>query len=114
MSTDYTFGTISWGAGAIAQNGTITITLNQDVPAVAQHAVFTNGSTLNTNSIIADVQINGTNVTGWNPITIDTAGTATATATNTIALAGTMTCIFSGATGTISDGGAITFSGTTT
>lgn len=110
--TAYTFGTISWGGGAVAQNGTITITLNQDVPAVALNAVFTNGSTLTANSIIADVQINGTNVTGWNPITIDQPGTVTATALNTIAAGGTMTCILSGSIGTISDGGAITFSGT--
>jgi hypothetical protein len=110
--TNYTFGTISWGAGAVAQNGTITVTLNQDVPAHALLAVFNNGSTLTANSIIADVQINGTNVTGWDPITIDAAGTATATAANAIAAGGTMTCIFTAAAGTIANGGAITLGGT--
>jgi len=110
MSAPYTFGTISWGGGAVAQNGTITITLNQDVAAHALNAVFTNGS--GGGSIVADVQIGGTSITGWTAITIDTSGTATATALNAITAGGTMTCILSAASGTISDGGAITFSGT--
>jgi hypothetical protein len=113
MSTPYTFGTISWGSGAVPQNGTITITLNQDVNVHAISAVFTNGSTLTANSVIGNVQINGTSVTGWNPMTIDAVGTATATATNAIVAGGTMTCILTGATGTLWEGAAITLSGTT-
>jgi hypothetical protein len=109
--SSYTYGTISWGAGSVATNGTIVLNGNLDASAHALLATFSNGS--GGGSIVADVQCNGTSVAGWGSVTI--------AATGTVALAppgvetpegSAMMVVFFDAAGTISDGGFLTLSGT--
>jgi collagen type I/II/III/V/XI/XXIV/XXVII alpha len=106
--TGYTFGTLSWGGGAIAQDGTITITLDQEAAAHILQMVFYNGP--GGGSTIADVKINGTDVTGLSAVTIDTSGTASASAANAVPAGATITVVLTGSTNVVD--GALTISGT--
>ena len=104
----YTFGTISFGAGAVAQNGTITITLDQDVDAHLLEASYSNGPGGGT--IDAAVVVNGSTAAGFGSITIE--GTGDVTGSAEVPAGSVLQVVFTDASGTISDGGAITLSGT--
>ena len=104
----YSFGTISFGAGAVAQNGTITVTLDQDINAHLLKASFSNGSGGGT--INAAVVVNGTTASGFGAIGI--VGTGDVSGSIEVAAGSVVTVVFSGAAGTLSNGGALTLSGT--
>lgn len=106
----YTFGTVSFGAGSTAANGTITFTLDQPVAAHVLKVTFSNGSA--GGSITATVEVNGTPVTGLSAVVVNATGTATATGANEVTAGSAVTLVLSAASGTIEDGGAITISGT--
>ena len=105
-----TFGTVAWGAGAVAANGTITLAESFAPAAHILSAVWNNGSGGGT--IDANVRIAGSSVTGLSAITITTAGTSTASGANAITAGNVVDIVFTGASGTISDGGAISVLGT--
>jgi hypothetical protein len=104
----YTFGTISFGAGSVAQPGTITITLDQDVNAHLLEVNYTNGSGGGT--IDAAVHVNGSTLAGFGAIAITGAGSLTGS--GEVPAGSSMTVVFTNASGTLGDGAAITFSGT--
>lgn len=108
--TNYTFGTISWGGGAVAANGTITITGNQDIAGHILSAYYSNGS--GGGSITANVQINGVSVTGLSAVTINSGTHTNASGANAVAAGNTVAVILTAVSGTISDGGFVTISGT--
>jgi hypothetical protein len=103
------FGTISWGGGAIAQAGTITVAGNFEPAGHLLAATFNNGS--GGGSIVAEVTIGGTAVTGLSAVTINAPGTVSATGLNGIPWGGTLAVVFSAASGTISNGGYLTLTG---
>lgn len=103
-------GTVAFGAGGVASNGTVDLTFSAANAAHITSAVFNNGSGGGT--IVAAVQIGTTAVTGMSAVTIAAGGTVAASGANAISAGNAVRVVFSGSTGTISDGGGITVLGT--
>ena len=107
----YEYGTISWGGGAVVADGTITIGLYWPFATHITRADYAVGA--GGGSTTLEVRIDGSAVTGLSAVAITTAGNAAASGANAVAAgAHIVDCVLSGTTGTISDGGAITITGT--
>jgi hypothetical protein len=102
-------GGISWGAGAVAANGTISWPYEGENMHVTG-ADYSNGPGGGT--ITAAVNIGGTTITGLGTITVSGTSSATATANNALVSGNVVNVVLTGATGSISDAGYITFKGT--
>lgn len=102
--------TVSWGAGAVAQAGTIEIDGNIQSPYHILEVAFSNGVAGGT--IDGTFEINGTPITGLSPVVNNGTGTAAATGANGAVPGDTFSLVLASQVGTISDGGYFTPSGT--
>ena len=102
--------TLAWGAGSVAQVGTIEIEGSFQANAHILGVVFDNG--VGGGTIDGDFQINTTSITGLAAVVNNGAGTTTATGLNAAAAGDTLRVILSSNTGTITDGGFFTPFGT--
>jgi hypothetical protein len=96
-------------SAAALTNGVVTFAGYQDVAAHVLTAYFSNGGT---GSIVAEVQNNGTDITGMAAITINTTGSVTATGLNDILVGNSLTGTLSAFSGTLGAGAFFQLSGT--
>jgi hypothetical protein len=94
--------TVSWGAGAVAQAGTIEIDGDIRNAGHILGVVFDNGVAGGT--IDGNFQINGTSITGLSAVVNNGPGTASATGLNATAPGNGMQIVLGSPTGTLSDG----------
>lgn len=103
----YTFGVIPSAESMIPS--VVTFSGHQEIDANVLVAYFSNGGT---NSIVAEIQNNGTDITGMAAITINTTGSVTATGSNDILVGNTLTATLSASSGTLGEGAYLQLSGT--
>ncbi len=107
----FSYGTVAFGAGAVLADGTVVISLHQEYASHILLAAYNNGTGGGSTSLT--VEIDGTPITGLSAITVNTAGSANASGANAVAAGShTVELVFASTSGTISDGGAVTLSGT--
>ena len=102
--------TLAWGAGSIAQNGTIELEGDAQEKSHILGVKFDNG--VGGGSITGAFQIGTTDITGLAAVVNNGAGTATATAANALPAGGALRVVLSGVSSIIADGGYFTTFGT--
>jgi hypothetical protein len=102
--------TLAWGAGSVAQNGTIEIEGNAPADMHVLGVDYSNG--VNAGTIDGAFQIGTTPITGLNPVVNNGTSSATATGANALAAGDTLRVVLTAANGVISDGGYFTPFGT--
>ncbi len=95
--------TVAWGAGAVAQTGTIEIEGDFQSACHVLGVAYDNG--IGGGTIDGNFQISGTSIAGLSAVVNNGAGTATATALNGASPGDTLQVVLGTPTGTISDGG---------
>lgn len=106
----FTYGTLAWGAGTVAQNGTIAMEGYAQLPSHVLGVAFNNGA--GGGSITGNFQINGTSITGLSAVVNNGSGISDASGANALPADGVLRVVLSSATGVIADGGYFTPFGT--
>jgi hypothetical protein len=102
--------TLSWGAGAVAANGTIVLEGNMQSAAHILGANWQNGA--GGGSITGDFEINTTPITGLSAVVNNGTSSASASAANAMSPGDLLRVVLSAASGAIADGGFFNVHGT--